>query len=136
MFSNVNHTVRHLLYANLWLLIFTLCAVLLISATSPHWEFGRKNFFAEVASIAWGVGFVGIFFSWARVDALEHGKSVKSAFFFAGLWLFFNFIAHIAYLFFTRGFRDGSLASIKFVCFLMSTGVVWFAFSRLVGAIV
>ena len=130
----MNRTAKHLACAIVWLLASSVIAVVVASPNSSTLEPGRTAFYSQVASISWLLGFVGIFFSWARVDAPSHGKSVKAAVVFAALWPFFIFITHIAYLFFTRGFRGGALAAVKFVCFLLAAAIVWLASGRLVGA--
>ena len=129
----MSRTARHLIYALLWLAAFTLVVVLFAHGANP--DLGRMSFYAQLGSIFWVMGFAGIFYSWARVDAPSHSKSVKSAAVFAGLWLFFNFVAHVAYLFFTRGLRNGTLATLKFICFLLAAGIAWFLFGRALGTI-
>jgi hypothetical protein len=130
----MNRTVGHLLYAVLWLTGFTLAVAAMARGVNP--DFGQMGFYAQVGSIVWALGFAAIFYSWARKDAPAHGKSGKSAAVFAALWPFFNLVAHVVYLFFTRGFRNGLLATLKFICFLLAAGTAWFAFSRALGTIV
>src|SRR5882672_7151788 len=101
----MNHTSRHLLFALLWLGVFLLVVVAFVRSANP--DFGHLPFYTQVGSLAWVVGFAGIFYSWAREDAPVHGKSAKSAVVFAALWPFFIFFAHVAYLFYTRGLRNG-----------------------------
>ena len=79
----------------------------------------------------WVLGFAGIFFSWARLDVSAHGKSKGTAAFFAGLWPFLLVVAHIAYLFYTRGLRNGLLASLKFVCFCLAAVISMIALGKL-----
>ena len=129
----MSRTSRHLVCALLWLAAFTVLVALCAGGVDP--DVGRMGFYSQLGSVVWVMGFVGIFFSWARVDAPAHGRSAKSAAVFAVLWLFFNFIAHVAYLFFTRGSRLGALATLKFVCFLLAAGVTWLLFSRALGTI-
>jgi hypothetical protein len=127
----MNRTLWHLLFAALWLAAFTLVVALFARGVSA--DVGHMRFYSQVGSIVWVVGFASIFFSWARVDAPAHGKTIKSAAVFAASWLFFNFIAHVVYLFFTRGFRNGALATLKFICFLLAVGIAWFLFGRVLG---
>jgi hypothetical protein len=70
-------------------------------------DVGKNQFRGQLGSIVWVFGFAGIFFSWARLDAPAHGKPKRAALLFALLWPFLVFIAHIAYLFYTRGLRKG-----------------------------
>lgn len=125
----MSNTSRHLVYAVIWITAFTLAVIVL----SPlgFAAFYNMGLYAKLASILWVVGFTGIFFSWARIDAPAHGRSRGSATVFAVLWLLFFLLAHVAYLFFTRGLRDGTFATLKFIGFL-SAG---FAFVRLMGAL-
>lgn len=129
----MSRTLAHLLYATLWLTGFTVVVAAMTRGANP--DFGQMGFYAQVGSIVWALGFNAIFYSWARKDAPAHGKSAKSAAVFAALWLFFNVVAHEVYLFFTRGFRNGLLATLKFVCFVLAAGIAWFAFSRALGTI-
>lgn len=129
----MSRTARHLIYALLWLATFTFVVVLLMHGANP--EIGRTGFYAQVGSVFSVMGFACIFFSWARVDAPSHEKSVKSAAVFAVFWLCFNLLAHVAYLFFTRGLRNGMLATLKFICFLLAAGIAWFLFGRVIGSL-
>jgi hypothetical protein len=131
-------THRHLLYGVAWLLGFTLVAVLVASMIMPTSadavSRGKMLVYSQIGSILWVLGFAAIFFSWARVDARDHGRSHSIAVIFSVLWLFFNVLSHIGYLFVTRGWREGSLSTLRFFCFLLSACIVWFGlakFSRL-----
>jgi hypothetical protein len=81
------------------------------------------------------LGFAGIFFSWARLDALAHGKPKATALLFALLWPFLNLVVHIAYLFYTRGLRAGLLASLKFICFCLAAVIALVALGKLWGLV-
>jgi hypothetical protein len=129
----MNRTFAHLLYGLLWLAGFTLVVAFAARGANP--DIGRMSFYAQVGSIAWALGFAAIFFSWARIDAPAHGKPKIAAVVFAALWPFFNVVAHLVYLFFTRGLRGGVLPAIQFICFLLAAGISWFAFSRVLGAL-
>jgi hypothetical protein len=127
----MNRTLAHLVYAALWLTSFTFVVTTMARGATP--DPGQMGFYSQVGSIVWALGFAAIFYSWARKDAPAHGKSNKSAAVFAALWPFFNVVAHVVYLFFTRGFRDGLLATLKLICILCTAGIAWFAFSRVLG---
>jgi hypothetical protein len=129
----MNRTLAHLLYGTLWLMAFTLVVAVIARGANP--DFGQMRFYAQVGSIIWVLGFAAIFYSWARKDAPAHGKSGKSAAVFAALWLFFNAVTNVVYLFYTRGFRNGLLATLKFVSFLLAAGIAWFAISWALGSI-
>lgn len=81
----------------------------------------------------WVLGFAAIFFSWARVDAIQYGKSKSSVVAFTLLWPFLIGFAHLGYLFYTRGFRNGLLASLKFVCFCLSAVLAMLLLAKLWG---
>ena len=118
----MNRAVRHLLYGFAWLVGFIVLAL----AVASSWDLsdlGRNQFRGQVGSLIWVLGFAAIFFSWARVDVAEHGKPRGAALLFAALWPFLVFIAHIGYLFYTRGLRSGLVASLKFVCYLLAVAI-------------
>lgn len=129
----MSRTALHLVYAVLWLGGLALAAVLLVQAANT--DFGHVRFYSQIGSIVWVLGFALIFYSWARRDAPAHGRSVKSAAVFAALWPLLNVIAHVVYLFFTRGFRNGTLATLKFACFLLAAAIGWFLLGRALGAV-
>lgn len=114
-------------------------AVLVVSMVMPASNDvasrGTMLVYSQVGSILCVVGFAAIFLSWARVDARDHGKPTSIAVVFSVLWLFFNVLSHVAYLFVTRGWWEGSLSSLKFVCYLLSAGIVWFGFGKFFGSI-
>lgn len=134
----LTRTHRHLLYGVAWLLGFSLLAVLVASMVMPASEDvagrGTMLVYSQVGSILWVVGFASIFLSWARVDAKDHGKPTSIAVLFSVLWLFFNVLSHVAYLFVTRGWRQGSLSTLRFICFLLSAGIVWFGLAKFFGS--
>ena len=124
----MNRTLTHLLLALCWLAVFTLAITVAVQTANP--DEGHMRFYARVGSLIWALGFVAIFFSWARKDAPAHGRSIRSAVVFAVARPFFNIFAHVVYLFFTRGMREGLLASLKFACFLLAACMAWFMFVR------
>jgi hypothetical protein len=134
----LSRTHRHLLYGVAWLLGFTLLAVVIALMVMPESKGaasrGTMMVYSQIGSILWVCGFVAIFFSWARVDAREHGRPTSFAVAFSVLWLFFNVLSHIAYLFVTRGWREGSLSNLRFICFLLSAVIVWFGLAKFVGS--
>lgn len=127
----MSRTALHLLFAVLWLGGFGFAAVLLMQAANA--DAGHMRLYAQLGSIVWVLGFSLIFYSWVRRDAPAHGKSVKAAAVFVVLWPLLNVIAHVAYLFFTRGIRNGSLATLKLVCFLLGAAIGWLLFGRVFG---
>jgi hypothetical protein len=130
----VNRTYRHLIYAVIWLLVFTGAVVIFVFTHGIPKELGTTKLVSQLGSAVWVMGFAGIFYSWARKDAPEHGRSSKSALAFALLWPFLLIASHAIYLIFTRGWRQGVVAILKFICFLMATGIVLLTFGTLLGA--
>ena len=130
----MTHTSRHLLLAFAWLLGFVVLVILLSSSFDLS-DIGKNQYRGQLGSIIWVLGFAGIFFSWARLDASAHGKSKGTAVLFAVFWPFFLVVAHIAYLFYTRGLRNGLLASLKFVCFCLAAVISMVAMGKLWGLI-
>jgi hypothetical protein len=130
----MNRTQRHLVYGLAWLLAFIVIAVVV----SLHWDasnVGIAQFRSQVGSLLWVLGFAAIFFSWARTDAVEHGKTWRTAAVFAVLWVFLVFIAHMAYLLYSRGLRNGIVSVLKFVCFLLASAIGMAAVGKLLGLI-
>ena len=128
----MTRTHRHLLYSLVWLFAFIVIFVLASSSLDAS-DIGKTQFHSQIGSLVWVLGFAAIFFSWARVDVVEHGKSKGAAVVFAALWPFLVFFAHIAYLFYTRGMRDGLVAVLKFICFLLTSGIGLLVFGKLIG---
>ena len=131
----MNRTYLHLLYAVAWLLTSTVAIVIFAVTGSIPSDHGATKFISQVGSAIWIVGFAVIFFSWARQDAIQHGRSPRVALVFALLWPFLLFLSNAAYLLYTRGWQLGLLAVLKFFCFLLAIGIVWLSFFKLVGAI-
>ena len=125
----MNRTNQQLAYSLAWLLGFILVFVVASSYLDIS-DVGKNQFRSAVGSLAWVLGFAAIFYSWARLDAIEHGRHRPTAAFFAALWPFLLFIAHIAYLFYTRGWRNGFIASLKFVSFLLASAIGLFVLGR------
>lgn len=129
----MNRANRHLLYSLLWLFGF-----IIIVTISSSWDLsdtGKNKFLSQVGSLVWVLGFAAIFLSWAWLDVIEHGKSKGAAAVFAVLWPFLIFIAHIAYLFYTRGLRKGFVATLKFVSFLLASAISVLVVGKLVGLV-
>jgi hypothetical protein len=130
----MSRTAWHLVYSLLWLV----GVILVFIVASPYLhssDVGKNQFRSQVGSIAWMLGFAGIFYSWARQDAIDHGKPKHSAVLFAALWPFLILIAHIAYLFYTRGLRNGFVAFLKFVSFLLALGIGFVVLGRIVSLV-
>ena len=128
----MTRTSRHLLLSLSWLLGFAVLVVFMSSSMDLS-DPGRNQFHGQLGSMVWVLGFVAIFFSWARVDAIQHGKSKTSVVVFTLLWPFLIGFVHLGYLFYTRGFRNGLLASLKFVCFCLSAGLAMLLLAKLLG---
>jgi hypothetical protein len=121
----MNRSLWHLVYGLAWLLALPVLFIVLVSSWD-HSNPGISLLHSQVGSIAWVLGFTGIFFSWARIDALEHGKSKRAVLVFTALWPFLLFVAHAAYLLYTRGFRSGLVAVLKFISFMLACGILVF----------
>lgn len=128
----MTRTSRQLLLSLSWLLGFGIL-VILVSSSMDLSDPGRNAFYGQLGSIVWVLGFVAIFFSWARVDAIQHGKSKASVVVFTLLWPLLIGFVHLGYLFYTRGLRNGLLASLKFVCFCLSAGLAMLVLAKLWG---
>jgi hypothetical protein len=130
----MTRTNRHLLYSLLWLFGF----LLVVITASSFWDYsdaGINQFRSQIGSLILVLGLAAIFYSWARLDALGHGRTKGAAVMFAALWPFFNFFAHIAYLFYTRGLRIGFTAVLKFICFFLVSAIALFLLFKLVGLV-
>jgi hypothetical protein len=138
-FMRLNRTHRHLLYGFAWLLGFTLFVAVVAPMALPSpaqpGSQGTRLAYSQIGSMLWAIGFAGIFYSWARIDARDHAKPASVAIVFSLLWLFFNVLAHIVYLFVTRGWREGFLSTLRFVCFVLLTLIAWFWAAKLFFAI-
>lgn len=131
--TDMNRTHWHLTSGVVWLVTVLVVAVNTVSHTA---DFGANQFRSQLASLMAAVGLGAIFLSWAKADAPAHGKPEASAFVFAALWPILFFVAHVAYLFYTRGLRNGVLAILKFACFVMASLIVLFVAGRLGSSIV
>ena len=130
----MTRTNRHLLYSLFWVLGFSLVVI----TSSSFWDYsdaGINQLRSQIGSLISVLGLSAIFYSWARLDALEHGRNKGAAVMFAALWPFFNFFAHIAYLFYTRGLRIGLTAVLKFICFFMASAIALLILFKLVGLV-
>ena len=119
----MTHTTRHILLGAAWLAVAPILVGAIVFSGAP--EPGSLRSFAAVASFVWGLGFVGIFASWALRDAPAHGKSRASAIAFSASWLLLSALAVVPYLFYTRGFRGGTLASLKYVSLCLALGILF-----------
>lgn len=129
----MNRTARHLLYAVAWLMVFSLAAILIVSAISAEWSPGIAMVTSQIGSAVWVIGFALIFYSWARLDAVSHGRTKRVALFFALIWPFSFPISHPVYLLLTRGFLGGLVSILKLFCFWLAAGALFLAFGKLVG---
>jgi hypothetical protein len=119
----MTHTTRHVLLGAAWLAVAPILVVTLVFSGTLDRDSFRS--FAAVASIVWGLGFVGIFASWALRDAPTHGKSKASAVAFSASWLLLSLLAVVPYLFYARGFRGGTLASLKYLSLCLALGILF-----------
>ncbi len=118
----MTRTTKHLLFSLLLLFGF----LLIFITASSFWDIsdpGKNQFRSQVGSLILVIGFALIFYSWARIDSVEHGGARHAAAIFAIAWPFFIVFTHAGYLFYTRGFRNGLIAAVKFVCFLLAAGI-------------
>jgi uncharacterized MnhB-related membrane protein len=129
----MSRTTRHLLYALVWLLVFSLAAILLVSASSAERNPGVAMATSQIGSAIWVVGFALIFYSWARLDVVSHGRTPRFALFFALIWPVSFPISHPVYLLLTRGFLDGLVSILKLFCFWLGAGSLFLAFGKLLG---
>ena len=105
------HTTRHALFAAAWFVGYpTLVLVAILSGAMPFGQFHSK-----LLSVAWGLGLVAVFASWAFRDAPNQGKSVYLAVAFTATWFLLFVLAVFPYLFATRGPKRGALASLRFL---------------------
>jgi len=129
----MNSTNRHLAFAILWLVALPAVVVPVVIASEPG---ALSTVSSRIASVVWVLGFAGIFYSWARIDAPLHGKSSKAAIGFAVAWPFLLVFSHVAYLLYTRGVSMGLISILKFSCFLLAVGILWLAVGRILGGVI
>ena len=121
MLSVMKNTSRHIAVAIAWLFgLPALALALLVSGALPS-----SQFHSTAVSVAWGIGLVGIFASWALRDAPAHGKSRNVALGFTAAWFLVFVLAVFPYLFVTRGAKGGLVASIKFVSLCLAFAIIW-----------
>lgn len=119
----MTHTQRHLLLATAWLYGLPLLFVpLFLLEVFPLYELQ-----VTVCSVAWGLGLVAAFASWALRDATAHGKPVFWAVVFTAAWFLAFFLAAIPYFFITRGVRQGAATSLRYLVFVAACFGGWVA---------
>jgi len=114
---------RHLLLALAWFFGFPLVVVPLF-ITGLVVTPGPAS---VIASLVWCVGLAGAFCSWAVKDAPAHGKPKSLAAVFTAAWFLLFVLAVFPYLFATRGFRAGALASLQLLSLCLACSIVWLA---------
>jgi hypothetical protein len=125
----MSNTSRHIAAALAWLFALPLLALALFaSGVLPS-----LPFHSAAVSLAWGIGLVAIFGSWALRDAPAHGKSRNVALGFTAAWLLVFCLAVIPYLFVTRGAKGGLVAALKFVSLCLGFAVIWLGVPVVVG---
>ena len=117
----MQHTRRHVLFALAWffglpVLVVSLFIVGVLATSGPA---------SVIASLVWGLGLAAIFCSWALKDAPAHGKPKSVAVAFTAAWFLVFVLAVFPYLFATRGFRAGVLASLQFLSLCLACSIVW-----------
>lgn len=118
-------TTRHILFATCWFLLFPLAAIpLVVGGGIPN---------ATGVSMAWGLGLVACFASWAWNDAPAHGTSRKAALGFTVAWFLVFALAVIPYLFFTRGAKAGTVAALKFLSLCVACLIAFLLLPRVFG---
>jgi FtsH-binding integral membrane protein len=132
----MNRTRRHLLYAVVWILALTTAVAIFAEASSGPFNPGLARSASQIGTAILLVGLAGIFYSWARRDAMVHRRTARLALVFAVLFPFLLFLSHAAYLVLTRGWQQGILATLKFICFLVASLSIWFLFSKLLGNVI
>src|SRR5688572_13878334 len=98
---------RYLLLGAAWLVCVPLLAIAILSVG----KFEGNAAASVLVSAVWTLGLVGIFWSWASKDVVAHGKSRSVAGWFTAAWFLLLFLAVFPYLFVTRGFKSGLVAS-------------------------
>jgi hypothetical protein len=114
-------THRHLLFGAAWLIGAPLAVLSAVSVAKVQGSSATST----VASVMWALGFIVIFWSWATNDVVAHGKAKSVAWWFSAAWLLLHFLAVFPYLFVTRGFKRGVLASLQFACYLLVCGIAF-----------
>ena len=82
-----------------------------------------------------GSGVAGLTASWALRDAPAHGRSRNAALVFVAGWFVVFALAVFPYLFFTRGFKNGLVAALKFTSLCLAFGVAWLGLGVLLGKV-
>ena len=109
---------RHSLFltaAVFWLLLLSPASRMLAGFKGPD----NLHSVLNVGLFFWIAGLLLIYFFWAKRDSIEHGRGTTTAAVFALLLLVLNLLAHFIYLFYTRGFKNGALASLYFFVFMV-----------------
>ena len=125
----MQRTHRHVLFALAWFFGVPLLVVPLFIAGA----FAYAGPASVLASLFWGLGLAAVFCNWALKDAPAHGKPKSVAVVFTAAWLLVFVLAVFPYLFATRGFRAGVLASLQFLSLCLACGVAWLAVPWAVG---
>ena len=104
-----------------WPLIFT---PLFIKGIVPP-----SQIYTVAATVIWALGFIACFASWAWRDAPEHGKTRLAVGLFIAVWCAVFALAMFPYLFFTRGMKAGTIASLQFFGFCVVCAGAFFGTS-------
>jgi predicted membrane channel-forming protein YqfA (hemolysin III family) len=112
---------RYLLFGAGWFFSVPLLAVPVFAVSA----FDGNVAVSTLVSAVWTLGLVGIFWVWASKDAVTLGKSKNVARWFTAAWFVLLVIAVFPYLFVTRGFKNGLVASLQFACYLLACGIVF-----------
>lgn len=125
----MNRTDKFFLAGLGWTLLFS---VLLLNTVKID-DLARRLLHGDLLAAVCAVGEAALFFGWAKADAAAHGKPARAAAAFTALGLAltafaFAYPAYFAYLFYTRGRREGLSASGRLLVALLcatATTVGW-----------
>lgn len=127
----MTNTKRHVLLGVTWFYGFpAVAAMALVSGLVPF-----SQFHGSLLSVAWGLGLVATFASWSLRDAQDHGRSTLLAAAFTAAWFLIFALAAFPYLLVTRGLKEGTLASLRFLVLCLGCLLGWMAIFPLLGGI-
>ena len=81
-------------------------------------------------SILWSGGLCVLFYSWARLDAQRHNVSMRTVYWFTLAWILLPIVIVFPYLTYSRGWRNGLIASAKYFLLILAS---WMSLSAILG---